>query len=308
MTSSPARLLLQALGAALLLLSAAGCETLDSVTDIGTSIGKSAGLITESQAEAAKRVAKPLAKSFQDITPEQEYYIGRTVGAQVLSKYKPYDRREANDYLNTLGQALAEVSDRPETFGGYRFLVLDSDEVNAFAAPGGLIFVTRGMIACCAQEDALAAVLAHEIGHVELKHGLRAIQTARLTSALTLLATEGAKTFGGADLAKLTESFEGSVSDITSTLVNNGYSRALEQEADRAAVVILERMGYNPSGLLDMLDAMKAKLKPGGVDFAKTHPDPAIRIEDILGQIGTRTPVQPVQARQARFSAALRGV
>jgi predicted Zn-dependent protease len=308
MTSPSSRLLVRALAAVLFLLLAAGCETLDSVTELGASVGKSTGLITESQAEAAKRVAKPLAKSFQDITPEQEYYIGRTVGAQILSKYRPYDRLEANGYLNTLGQALAQVSDRPETFGGYRFLILDSNEVNAFAAPGGLIFVTRGMIACCAHEDALAAVLAHEIGHVEFKHGLRAIRTARLTSALTLLAAEGAKTFGGEDLAKLTQSFEGSVSDITSTLVNSGYSRALEQEADRAAVVILRRMGYNPSGLLDMLDAMKRKLKPGGVDFAKTHPSPEVRIEDVLGQIGTRTPVRAVEARQARFEAALQGV
>ncbi len=75
-----------------------------------------------------------------------------------------------------LGQSLVIFSDRPETFGGYHFLLLDSNEINAFAAPGGLILVTRGMLQCCANEDELAAVLAHEIAHVEKKHGLTAIK------------------------------------------------------------------------------------------------------------------------------------
>jgi predicted Zn-dependent protease len=299
---------LRLLGALFVTLSTAGCEHLDALTEFGTSLGTSTGVLSEPQANATKLAVEPVIKSFESITPEQEYYIGRTVGATLLEKYRPYENRAADEYLNLLGQALAQASDRPETFGGYRFLILDSDEINAFAAPGGLIFVTRGMIDCCAQEDALAAVLAHEIGHVELKHGLRAIRTARFTSALTTLAAEGVKTFGGADLAELTESFEGSVSDITSTLVNNGYSRALEQQADQAAVVILRRVGYNPAGLLDMLGVMERRLKPGGLDFARTHPSPQSRIDDLLQLIGRPTPVRFVEVREVRFAVALAGV
>jgi predicted Zn-dependent protease len=80
-----------------------------------------------------------VSKSFEDITPQQEYYIGRTVGARILQKYKPYDNPAANRYVNTLGQTLAQASDLPETYGGYHFLIQDSDEINAFAAPGGFI-------------------------------------------------------------------------------------------------------------------------------------------------------------------------
>ena len=102
-----------------------------------------------------------------------------------------------------LGQSLAQFSERPETFGGYHFLALDSAEINAFAAPGGLILVTRGLLDCCQTEDELAAVLAHEIGHVEKQHGLRAIRTGRLNSALTILAVEAGKNLAGEQLAEV---------------------------------------------------------------------------------------------------------
>jgi len=156
--------------------------------------------------------------------------------ATVLQTYPSLDQPEANNYLNLLGQSLAVFSDRPETFGGYHFLLLDSDEVNAFAAPGGLILVTRGMLRCCENEDELAAVLAHEICHVEMKHGLQAIKQGRMTEALTILAAESAKQFGNEELATLTREFEASVGDIVMTLTTSGYSRAQERDADAAAV------------------------------------------------------------------------
>ena len=258
-----------------------------------------------SKAESIMKVSRVVSKSFQDITPEQEYYIGRTVGAMILNRYKPFNNKEVTTYINVLGQTLAQASDLPETFGGYHFLSLDSEEINAFAAPGGLIFVTRGMIRCCKHEDAAAAVLAHEIGHVQSKHGLQAIKKSRVTSALTTLGMEGAKTLGGGTLAQLTETFEDSISDITSTMINNGYSRSFERQADQAAVTILKRMGYDPNGLVDMLKVMETNLKPGGPDFAKTHPSPASRIEDIKTSIGEYAEVKTTKARQARFKRVL---
>jgi predicted Zn-dependent protease len=280
------------------------CKTMDAVTTIGTSLATGSGLITESQAESISKSTHAMARSFEDFTPEQEYYIGRTVGAIILEKYKPYADTKANAYINLLGQILARASDMPETFGGYHFLIQDSDEINAFAAPGGLIFITRGMLRCCRHEDAVAAVLAHEIGHVQHKHGLQAIKASRITSALTTIGIEGAKTFGGDKLAHLTETFEGSISDITNTLVNNGYSRDFERQADKSAVTILKRVGYDPGGLVDMLSVMNTTLKPGGLDFAKTHPSPSSRIADIKNNIGYTKAGSP-QVRQARFLAAL---
>jgi predicted Zn-dependent protease len=278
-----------------------GCAT----TDVIIGIGVSSGIITESQGESISKSTKAIAKSFEDFTPEQEYYMGRSVGAIILNKYKPYNNENANDYVNLLGQILSKASDMPETFGGYHFLIQDSDEINALAAPGGLIFLTRGMLRCCQHEDAVAAVLAHEIGHVQAKHGLQAIKKSRITSALTTIGLEGAKTFGGKELAQLTGTFENSISDVTSTLVNNGYSRKFERNADKAAVTILKRVGYDPNGLVDMLTVMSKKLKPGGLDFAKTHPSPASRIADIQEIIGTTTEVTKPKTRQARFMAAL---
>jgi predicted Zn-dependent protease len=285
-----------------------GCKTMEAVTNIGTSIGQSTGIITESQAESIRKTSKAVERSFEDFTPEQEYYIGRTVGAVITNKYKPYQNKKANAYINLLGQTLAQASDMPETFNGYHFLILDSDEINALSAPGGLIFITRGLLKCCRNEDAVAAVLAHEIGHVEYKHGLQAIKKSRITTALITIGSEGAKNFGGEDLATLTRTFEGSISDITSTLINNGYSRNFERQADLAAATILKRVGYNPNGLVDMLKEMEKRLKPGGLDFAKTHPSPASRIADIQKHIGKYAKIHEPRAREKRFLAALRNI
>ena len=282
-----------------------GCKTMESLTNIGADVGKSMGVITESQAESIKKTSQAVGRSFEDFTPEQEYYIGRTVGAVILSQYKPYRNERATEYINLLGQTLAQASDMPETFNGYHFLILDSDEINALSAPGGLVFITRGLLRCCRNEDAVAAVLAHEIGHVEYKHGLQAIKKSRITTALITIGTESAKNFGGKDLATLTKTFEDSISDITSTLINNGYSRNFERQADLAAVTILNRVGYNPNGLVDMLKEMEKRLKPGGPGFARTHPSPESRIAYIQERIGKYTRIQEPRVREKRFLAAL---
>ncbi|MGB7629454.1 MAG: M48 family metalloprotease [Candidatus Deferrimicrobium sp.] len=282
----------------------AGCAAMEQVAQVGTSVAKSQGIVTEEQAKSITRSTTAIAKSLEDFTPEQEYYIGRSVGAVIVNRYKPYPNGQANSYLNLLGQTLAQASDRPETFGGYHFLILDSDEINAFSAPGGLIFVSRGMLRCCKSEDAVAAVLAHEIGHVQLRHGIQSIEKSRQTQALAILAAEGAKTFGKKELADLTRTFEGSINDITSTLVNSGYSRSFEKEADASAVRTLSRAGYNPDALVAMLREMEKRLKPGGLDFAKTHPPPASRIADIEPLVGG-VPLAEPPARHERFRRAL---
>ena len=295
----------------LLIVAAAlltGCESMDAVAQIGTAVAVATGTIDQSQAESIQKSAKAVARSFQDFTPEQEYYIGRTVGAVIVNKYKPYDNPAATRYINLLGQTLARASDLPETFNGYHFLILDSDEINAFAAAGGFIFITRGLLRCCRDEDAAAAVLAHEIGHVQSRHGLQAIKKSRVTAALTTLAVEGTKTFSGQELAELVTTFEGSITDITTTLINNGYSREFEQQADRAAVAILQRVGYDPNGLMEMLKTMQSRLRPGGPDFAKTHPSPLSRMADIQKITGPLGAVATPAPRQRRFSEYLGGI
>jgi predicted Zn-dependent protease len=289
---------------ALAVLTVAACKTMETATTLVTAIGVGSGVISSSQGESIQRSAVAISRSVESFTPEQEYYIGRSVGAVVLSKYTAFANTQVNQYINMLGLTLAKFSDLPEVFGGYHFLVLESDDINAFATPGGHIFITRGLIRCCRTEDALAAVLAHEIGHVQLRHGMQAIEKARVTEALAVLAQEGLKTYGSREVAQLTQAFSGAISDIASNMINNGYSRSFEYQADQAALVILQRIGYNPSGLIDMLAGMEQKLKPGGLDFAKTHPAPRDRIAEIQKPDLTFTSVAPPKIRQERFIKA----
>lgn len=292
-----------------------GCQTMKAIGELGAGVAVATGAITPEQGQSIVRTTGAVGTAFEQLTPENEYYIGRAVMASLFAqkktggelRYPVYDRSELTAYVNELGQALALASDRPETFGGYHVLVLDAEEINAFAAPGGLIVVTRGMIRCCRSEDALAAVLAHEIGHVQHLHGLRAIKKSRITGALTTVLAEAGKTLGGKDLAAAVQAFEGSIQDVTQTLVVNGYGRAAERQADAAAVAILQRTGYDPHALVDMLTQMKGQLKPGGLDFAKTHPSPDDRIKELRPLIKTAPETAPA-ARQQRFQRAARGV
>ena len=286
-------------------LALAGCETFDQVVEVGTGVAVATGNLSSSQAASINKAGKAVSKTFDDITPEQEYYIGRTVAATCLARYKALDDARLNAYLNLLGQTLSRFSTRPETFGGYHFLLLNSEDINAFAAPGGLILVTRGLVDCCTTEDELAAVLAHEIGHVQNRDGLRAIRTGRLNTALTTLAVEGAKNLAGSDLAEVTSAFDESINEITGTLINSGYSRRQEYQADAAAVGILLSAGYPPSALVAMLRNMDKRWDPSRHDFAATHPSPPDRIAQLKKLVpGGDAPANP--ARTKRFAAAVR--
>jgi predicted Zn-dependent protease len=289
----------------LVLALTAGCNDPGAVSRVLGSLGANVGgaPVGDYAASAAKGVAA-VAHAAEDFTPEQEYYIGRAVGATLLDKYRPLADEKANAYVNEVGQALAMFSDMPQTFGGYHFLIMDSAEINAFAAPGGLIFITRGMLRCCSGENALAAVLAHEIAHVQNKDAMRAIKRSRVTEALGVIGGEAVKHAGGERLTQLTSLFSDCIGDIMSTLVNNGYSRSLEFQADKTAVTILTRTGYDPAGLPDMLAEMQKRLSPGGHDFAKTHPAPNDRIGELASLARVAEITEP-PARAARFKAAL---
>ncbi|MGO9409194.1 MAG: M48 family metalloprotease [Spirochaetia bacterium] len=249
-----------------------------------------------------------------EFTPEQEYYIGRAVAANILATRKVYDNKAATDYLNVLERSLAIYSDRPETFGGYHVLIMDSDEINAFSAPGGLILVSRGLLRCAQNEDEVAAILAHETSHVVLKHGLNAIAEARKTEAWKNLGVAAANTAGGSNVQQLTDIFKDSIGDIVHTLVDKGYSRDQEFDADKMALSIMRNAGYDPRAFEGMLKVMETRLKPGGLDFAKTHPDPKDRIAKVDQTLAgpdwkaVSTPSQAQAARQARYQAALGSV
>jgi len=278
-----------------------GCQAALTQTVKLTTQAEKAGVIRPSTAQSITKSTTAVSKSIEEFTPEQEYYIGRSVAAVILNKYPPYTNQPANEYLNLLGQTLAQVSEMPEIFRGYRFLVLNSNEINAFATPGGHIFITKGLLRCCRNEDAVAAILAHEIGHIQLKHGIQAIKKARITDALNTVATESVRVLAPEEVDKFTETFGGAIADITN-MIQNGYSRSFEYAADDAAQTILRRLGYDPNGLVEMLMVMEKNLKPGEAGFAKTHPAPQDRIDEIQRKLGSKySAVQTPKARQARF-------
>ncbi|TAK63057.1 M48 family metalloprotease [Methylobacter sp.] len=274
--------MMRSLLVALLALGLMSCADMNKVVGGVASVAGASGLVPYGDyIGSAARASTAVAKTMEDITPSQEYYIGRTVSASIVSRYPVKDNPAANNYLNLLGQVLVMASEKPSTFKGYHFLLLDTDEVVAFAAPSGFVFVSKGMVKLCKNEDDLAAVLAHEIGHVQKSHALAAISTSRITSALTVIASEGAQQAVGGYVGELTRLFEGSIDDITQTLVNSGYARGQENEADAAAIKIMQRVGYDPNALIRVLETMKVKVQPGSTGFVSTHPAPDDRIADI---------------------------
>lgn len=277
-----------------------GCKGAEILSGIAQGVGGPWG----GYAESAIKSGVAVAKSMEDFTPEQEHYIGRSVTASLLDRYRPLNNPKANDYVNHLGQSLALFSNLPLTYSGYHFQIVDSDDINAFAAPGGFILVTRGLIRCCPNETALAAVLAHEIAHVQHQDALRAIKKSRVTQALGVIGGEATRHLVGGELAELTNIFADSVGDIMTTMVNNGYSRAHEYEADQGAVQILQRAGYDSAGLSVMLQTMQARLVPGKADFAATHPAPADRLQK-LASLGQGIVSADPAVRMARFTQAL---
>jgi len=247
-----------------------GCA---EVVQVGTAVGQGMGKISKEDKEAIDRMADQTAKAVRPMTDQEEHYVGRAVGATILGQYRLYPNERLTAYVNSLGQALALASDRPYTFAGYRFAVLDNEEVNALSCPGGIIFITRGMLKKARNEDELAAILAHEVAHVNHRDGLASIQKSRWVEAVSILGSEAARKVGGAEFTQLVSLFQGSVDDVTKTLLVNGYGREQEGQADLSALTFLQRLGYNPYALTDYLDRMAGEQTGGSKQgiFA-THP------------------------------------
>jgi predicted Zn-dependent protease len=273
-----------------------GCSVVEATTN--AAMGN--GIISKGIGGSIIKSSQAVSKTFEDFTPEQEYYIGRTVSANIFQTYPAYINQAKLNYLNLVGLSLAQSSDKPETFGGYHFAILNSAEINAFAAPGGFVFVTLGMLKCCPNEDSLAAVLAHEIAHIQLKHGLHSISDSRVSEAITIIASETVNTIAGENYKELVSNFEGSVDDITKSMINDGYSRSYEKEADEVAMKILGQAGYSSKGMGDMLTLMDKKLKPGAKDFSKTHPSPKERLGLLSDEL--KNPSTVPASREKRLS------
>ena len=200
------------------------------------------------------------ARALDEINLIDEYVLGREVAALTLSNYRLYNTKSPlTDYVNKILSALVVNSPKPSTYNGYHAAILDSDEINAFASPGGHIFITRGLVNAAKSEDALAAVIAHELSHIQLRHGMRAIKSDRdVQDWMSKFFFSGAQT-------------------ITDSL-NAGFSHVQEFDADIAALCLLAEAGYNPQGLIDMLSVLAETQRGSLRGFYSTHPSPESRL------------------------------
>jgi len=255
--------------------------------------------VSLSKLSKAKKGVNLISSATHKITEEEEYYIGRAVAANILSQYPLWKNVELTRYLNLVGQALVLRSGRPEIYGGYHFALLDSAEANALSAPGGIILLTRGIVAMAADEDELAAILAHEIQHIVSKDPLKAIKSQRMKALGTFTAGEamgsGSRVMGV---------FQDSVMDISGTLLQKGYSRTQEKDADLGALELLAAAGYEPGALLAMLEKVKAVEQKKAKVFS-AHPAAAKRIAYVSASV---TPGAGQDGRQARAARFLRSV
>jgi beta-barrel assembly-enhancing protease len=233
------------------------------------------------------------------IGPDKEREIGFGIAATVAGRYSVVEDPELTRYINTVGQAVALQSVRRDEVA-FRFGVLDADEVNAFAAPGGFIFVTRGALGFMESESDLAGVLAHEIAHVDQKHVLDEIRRSSLIQTAT-------------DEADLRGPLLDRISEFGSSLLFMGLSREDEMESDSLAVLYTTATGYQAAGLVRFLERLAAaELEAGDADPAlrewlATHPSMADRIEALRGTIA-RAGIDPYAGQDVadRFRAHVR--
>ena len=251
------------------------------------------------------KAAPSILKALEDITPEQEYYIGRAVSANILGMYRIYDKDwNLILYLNKICGAIVVNSPRPDIYNGYHVAILDTEEINAFASPGGHIFITRGLLACTDSEDSLAGVIAHEVAHIQLQHGLKAIKSARASQAL--VQTGAAIADEAMNLGELTSTFTESIGDIVNTMVTSGYSQSQEFDADAKAIKLMAATGYDPAGLITMLRTIEKNYDNSGKGFGKTHPSPTQRITNAEKTLKSNIVADTKAARTARYKAAVR--
>ncbi len=243
-------------------------------------------------------------KANEKFEPIDAYALGRATSAQIVQQYGLYQDPAATRYVNLVGQSLALTLPEATPYSGYHFAILNSNEVNAFASPGAFIWITRGLLRCAETEDELAAVLAHELGHIQKQHALDAIQTARGNKFLAVAATEAVKTAAKDNREQIGQVLDEMADDLLLQF-KNGYSRDQESQADNEAVATLKRAGYDPTAMVSLFTKMEKRLKPGAADFSHTHPKTADRIASVRGAIGNVAPLPANPARQARFNAAL---
>ncbi|OPL19548.1 MAG: hypothetical protein AVO35_10315 [Candidatus Aegiribacteria sp. MLS_C] len=264
-------------------------------------LGDVVDILEDDDVQSAISIAESFQRANREMSEVEEYYLGRSVAATVLNMYTPLEAPAMQQYVNLVGQSVACCSPKPAIYNGYHFMLLNSSEINAIACPGGNILICRGLIDLAGNEDELAAILAHEVAHVALRHGVSSVDQARWTEFGMTVAEESAEQWGSGEVQAAVDDYGDLVDEVVSNIINRGYSRETEYQADSLAAVILSRSGYSPGALASVLQKMSAITTRSGPGFWQTHPSP----EDRLSHLNTvlaglpQSDIDPV--RTARF-------
>jgi predicted Zn-dependent protease len=236
------------------------------------------------QAEDLFKLGKRAVEATQQISEEEEVELGRGIAANVLGAAPLVRDDGLQRYVNQVGLWLAMHTDRADL--PWRFGVIDSPSVNAFALPGGTVLITRGLYDNLRDEGELAGVLAHEIAHVVERHQVKAIQKAMGRDFATEMAGEAV----GRSDNEIVRRFGSRAFTAGTEVLARGLDKQDEFQADQRGMVIAARAGYNPFGLagvLQTLDTASAQDEAVALLFA-THPPPAARLERLDAAVGER--------------------
>ena len=205
-------------------------------------------------------------------TADEEIIIGEGVAGTVLGAAKVWNNPKAQAYINRIGSYIAQQSERKDL--PWAFVIIDTPSINAFAAPGGIVLVTRGLYEMLDSEDELASVLAHEIAHVNRQHHYNVIKQQKLVEL-------------GANVAQASVTRNSDVSKRLASLgadvIARGLDKDAEFEADRDAIVLAARAGYDSASILATLERLHARSKNDDALqlLFTTHPAPADRIQKL---------------------------
>jgi Zn-dependent protease with chaperone function len=230
---------------------------------------------------------------FNLFSVHQDVQLGKEGAAQVDSTLPLLTDPQAVRYLNDLGRRLASLAPNNNAAYVWTFKIIDSPDVNAFAFPGGYIYVNRGAIAAAADEGQLAGVIAHECGHVVMRHGTHEASQALLAHPLAILES----IFG--PTGSLTDQLEEMGLGVKAVLLKN--SRRAESQADEVAAYVLYRAGYDPRSMAQFFELVEQQYSEGATGFFSDHPDPEDRIEAVARELPQLGPPKTWTGDTAEF-------
>jgi len=237
-------------------------------------LGESLGIFDKKTSRILQKSVGAV-QAFQPIGLEEEKAIGGSLALEVFHRFGGmYKNAALQNYVNLVGKSVAEVSDRPEI--DYHFAVLNTDNPNAFATPGGYVFVSVGLLRLLKNEAQLAGVLGHEIAHITQKHALQTLQRSKMLSGLSGLTM--------AAMNKDEGLFDQVINEVSNVLFTRGLDKNLEFEADQFGMEYAYRMGYHPAGLKDFIKILGQSSSMESSIFLSTHPSPGARFQ-ALGRL-----------------------